>query len=182
MAARSHTSKDTRTRRPARASRAASSRAERQQSAVHSLRRIIRGLRLAAGDTHSEAGVTAAQLFVLSQLDAAPAGSLNELGERTMTDRTSVAPIVERLTERGLVKSASAAEDRRRRVISITAAGRRLLRRAPRPPAALLIDGLSALSNESLAALERALRQLVRAMGVEESRPALLFADDEAKR
>lgn len=175
MAARSRTATSVAPR--SRGKKSAPSRAARQQSAVHSLRRIIRGMRLAAGETPSESGITAAQLFVLSQLDAAPAPSLNELGARTMTDRTSVAPLVDRLMERGFVTSAPSATDRRRRIITITAAGRRMLRHAPRPPAAILVDGLAQLPDDTLATLDRALRQLVRAMGLDESPAALLFDD-----
>ena len=175
MAARSRSSTST-ARRPSHDKRAGS-RAARQQSAVRALRRIIRGLRLAGTETQAESGVTAAQLFVLSQLDSSPAQSLNELGKRTMTDRTSVAPIVEHLAERGLVTSAAAAADRRRRIISITPAGRRLLHRAPRPPAAILIDALAELPDQTLVSLDHGLRQLVRAMGLEEQ-PAVLLFDD----
>lgn len=134
-------------------------------------------MRLASSVTHAESGVTAAQFFVLSQLDDSPAQSLNELAERTMTDRTSVAPIVEHLAERRLVTATGDAADRRRRVISITAAGRRLLRRAPRPPAAILIDALAELPEATLVALDHGLRQLVRAMGLEEQSAVLLFDD-----
>jgi predicted transcriptional regulator len=41
--------------------------------------------------------VSAAQLYVLRQLDRSASGSLSELARRTLTDRSSVSDVVERL-------------------------------------------------------------------------------------
>ncbi|HTR79965.1 MAG TPA: MarR family transcriptional regulator [Gemmatimonadaceae bacterium] len=167
-------------KRPARPRRPTSGDAgDPQQRAVDAFRRIVRGLRVAAAETQADAGISAAQLFVLSQLQAAPAQSLSDLGTRTMTDRSSVATVVERLVERRLARSKPSAEDRRRTVIEITAAGRAVLRRAPRPPAARLVDGLASLGKRDLATLAHALEQLVVGMGLTAEPAVMLFADDD---
>jgi DNA-binding MarR family transcriptional regulator len=145
---------------------------------VDSIRRIVRALRLAAQRTQTEAGVTAAQLFVLAALRDASPCSLTELGARTHTDRTSVRDIVNRLAEEGLVRRGTSDVDRRQASVELTEAGRALLDRAPTPPTALLIDGLSAMDDGELASLTASLDRLVGAMGIAESPAEMLFSDD----
>ncbi|HEX3866149.1 MAG TPA: MarR family transcriptional regulator, partial [Gemmatimonadaceae bacterium] len=72
-------------------------------SALTSIRRLVRVLRLNAQRTYTAAGLSAAQLFVLQQLPKAGSLSLNELATRTLTDRSSVADVVDRLRAQGLV-------------------------------------------------------------------------------
>src|SRR3954471_2852204 len=83
-------------------------------ASVDSIRRVLRALRIAARDTLATAGVSAAQLFVLRALVDGDAASLSDLAERTMTDRTSVTAVVDRLVQGGLVTKGTSDEDRRR--------------------------------------------------------------------
>jgi DNA-binding MarR family transcriptional regulator len=149
-------------------------------AAVDAVRRIFRVLRNAAQQTQAQAGISAAQLFVLSSLADGAASSLTELGERTHTDRSSVADVVERLAGAGLVARERSARDRRRTEVRITPAGRALLRTAPRPPTQLLIAGLEAMSDDELDALAAGLRRLIRGMGLEAAPAPMLFEDDAA--
>src|SRR5450755_755169 len=103
---------------------------------IDAFRRILRALRIAARDTLATTGVSAAQLFVLGALVDGADASLSDLAERTMTDRTSVTAVVNRLVDGGLVTKETSAEDRRRAAVRITARGRTVLRGAPRPPTA----------------------------------------------
>lgn len=156
-------------------------RARDTAAAVDAVRRIFRALRNAAQQTQTQAGISAAQLFVLSALAEGPAPSLTELGERTHTDRSSVADVVERLADAGLVERSRSGEDRRRLEVRITPAGRALLRAAPRPPTALLIAGLEAMDDDALAGLAGGLATLTREMGLEAA-PAPMLFEDEAER
>jgi DNA-binding MarR family transcriptional regulator len=165
-----------------RTSRSASSRAATTGRAVDSIRRIVRGLRLAEQRTRAEAGLSAAQLFVLGQLAESSAASLSELAERTMTDRSSVAAIVERLEESGLVTSERSSEDRRRVLVRITASGRRRLDAAPEPPTALLLGGLERLSRTELMTLTESLERLVDAMGLADEPASMLFEERSSGR
>ena len=146
-------------------------------SALDALRRVVRELRVAAGRAASETGLSAAQLFVLQQVAAVPAASLTELAELTLTDRTSVAAVVERLHERGLVARARAATDRRRVEIRLTRAGVRVLARAPHAPTRRVLGALDALADDELRRLAAGLADLTRAMGIAETPAAMLFDD-----
>lgn len=148
-------------------------------ASVDAFRRILRALRLAARRTHATAGISAAQLFVLQVLGDGADASLTQIAARTMTDRTSVAAVVERLVDAGLVSRAPSAEDRRRASIRITARGRSVLRRAPVSPTALLVAGLEGLEHRKLASLADGLAALTAGMGLSEQRAGMLF--DEAE-
>ena len=141
-------------------------------------------MRLAARETHATAGISAAQLFVLQILGEGTDASLSELAVRTMTDRTSVAAVVERLLAAQLVSRTQSPVDRRRALVRITPKGRSALRRAPTSPTALLVAGLEVLDTKTLAALASGLTALTDAMGLSKQRPGMLFddGDDEPRR
>ena len=89
--------------------------------AVDAVRRLIRGLRLAEQRTHAATGMSAAQLFVLAQLRDTDGLSLTELAECTLTDRTSVSAVVERLARDGWVRSERDSRDRGRTLVEWSA-------------------------------------------------------------
>jgi DNA-binding MarR family transcriptional regulator len=151
-------------------------------SAVASIRRIVRMLRLASQQTQAAAGISAAQLFVLQQLGDGAELSLNELAERTLTDRSSAAAVVDRLRAQKLVDRTTDPADRRRAVIRITAAGRRILGRAPDAPTTALLAALRRLDGRELTALARSLQRLTVALGATDDPPSMLFADEQAAR
>lgn len=144
----------------------------------------MRGLRVAAQETQSRAGVTAAQLFVLTALAQDDEGevSLSELAVRTMTDRTSVAAVVERLVDEGLATHARSASDRRRAAVALTARGRSVLRKAPAPPTARIVGALRTLPPSQQRSLAAGLGALVDAMGLHDTRAGLLFEDVARRR
>jgi DNA-binding MarR family transcriptional regulator len=149
-------------------------------ASVDSLRRILRALRIAARETLATAGVSAAQLFVLNALVDGEAASLSDLAERTMTDRTSVTAVVDRLVQGGLVTKGTSQEDRRRASIRITPKGRTVLRGAPRPPTALLVEALERVAPADLKRLERGLHALTQTMAIDGEPAEMLFEDGPA--
>ena len=114
------------------------------------VRRLERGLRLAAREAGRATGISAAQLFCLEKLAEGPAPSIADLAARTLTDRSSVSVVVDRLAESGLVKRSPAPDDRRRTETSITRKGRAVLARAPLSPTAALVRGLERLAPRSV--------------------------------
>jgi DNA-binding MarR family transcriptional regulator len=125
--------------------------------------------------------VSAAQLFVLRALEGADDMSVSQLAEQTLTDRSSVASVVDRLIDAKLVSRVTSASDRRRAAISITAKGRNVLKKAPAAPTNMLIDGLRALSGPEIRALSASLTRLVEAMGLEKGPAYMLFEEGPKK-
>ena len=151
-------------------------------TAVDAFRRILRALRLASGQTEATAGISAAQLYVLQALGDGTDASLSQIAVRTMTDRTSVAAVVERLVTAGLVKREPSVLDRRRASICISAKGRSVLRRAPQSPTTLLVAGLEDLDGRTLASLAAGLAALTAAMGLIGKPAGMLFDDRDETR
>lgn len=147
---------------------------------LNGIRRLERGLRLAAHQVSAAARLSAAQLFILEQLADAPAESVNDLAARTLTDRSSVSALVDRLTALGLVERWPDADDRRRHRLRITAAGRARLAAAPAPPTARLIAALERLTPRELLGLARGLTRLNEVLGLA-THPAPLLFDDDAQ-
>ena len=148
--------------------------------AVDAFRRLLRRLRVVARQTELATGLSPAQLFVLSAVVDAPGCSVSEIARLTMTDRSSVAAIVTRLTERGYVTRQQAPDDRRRASIVITTEGRRAMRHASPPPTTLLIAGLRELPTAQLHALSGGLVSLTHSMGIADEPATMLFEDSAA--
>jgi DNA-binding MarR family transcriptional regulator len=147
---------------------------------LNAFRRIMRALRVAAGETQAKYQVSAAQLFVLDQLsEAGQPLSINELADLTMTDRSSVAEVVERLVDGGYARREQSAQDRRRAEVRITSAGEKLARSAPPAPGLRLLNALRQLSPTEIQALAAGLDRLQDEMGVT-SGPAPMFFEDQA--
>lgn len=155
-------------------------RAARAKEAEEWLRRIVRGLRVASRQVEALAPLSAAQLFVLQQLAEAPSTTLRDLAARTLTDRTSVAHLLDRLEAQGCIERRRSEHDRRCLEIVMTARGRALLSRAPLSPTAQLLDAMDQLSAAELGALTLGLRRLAEEMGLAAGPAPLLFADTAA--
>ncbi|AHG89333.1 regulatory protein MarR [Gemmatirosa kalamazoonensis] len=155
-------------------------RAAASAATLDALRRIVRALRLANSGVEKSTGLSAAQLFVLEQVAAAPGASLSELAQRTLTDRTSVAAVVDRLASRGLVERRRSDVDRRRVEILPTESGRGTLEHAPHPPTRRVLMALETLDDRQLQRLAVSLTRLVRSMGLSDEPSVMLFEEDGA--
>ncbi|MGZ3475929.1 MAG: MarR family winged helix-turn-helix transcriptional regulator [Polyangiales bacterium] len=141
----------------------------------------MRFLRLSARAAEAKAGVSTAQLFVLSQLSSAPAASIRELAERTLTDPSSVSVIVSKLEEQGLVSRAKVQGDKRRAELALTAKGRAVVAAVPDLPQANMLAALEEMSEARRKAIDHALEDLVIAIGAEAVEPRMFFEDEPRK-
>src|SRR5256714_12460560 len=113
--------------------------------ALNALRRMVRGLRSAAEGIERELRVSAAQLFVLSELAQVPDQSVKDLAAVTMTTHSTVSQVVGQLITKGLVTRTPDESDARRAVLRVTRQGSSLLRKSPRAIQEDLIEGFGAL-------------------------------------
>jgi DNA-binding MarR family transcriptional regulator len=151
-------------------------------AAVDAFRRILRELRRAARKTELATGLSAAQTFVLAAVEGSPGCSLNDVAAMTLTDRTSVAAIVERLVDDRYLMRARADDDRRRASLTITARGQRAIGEAAPPPTKLLVDAIRGLPADDRAALSRGLSMLSERLGVADEPAGMLFEDGRSTR
>ena len=141
---------------------------------VTALRSIVQALRAGAGEAERRAGLSSAQLFILSQLADAPAPSVNALAARVHAHQSSVSVVLDLLVERGLVRRTPDPADRRRRLLELTAAGRSRLKKAPRTVQSQLVAAIEALPGDARHALSDALDEVVRRIGVASHPPLFL--------
>ena len=141
---------------------------------VTALRSLVQALRAGAGEAERRAGLSSAQLFVLSKLVDASAPSVNALARRVHAHQSSVSVVVDLLVKRGFVRRSPDPEDRRRRMVELTLTGRQRLRRAPRSVQSKLVAAIAALSRANRRALSNGLDKVVRTLGVPTHPPLFL--------
>ena len=152
---------------------------------LDAIRRIVRALRESSRHAEARVGLSGAQLFVLQRLAGAPALSLNELAERTLTHQSTVSVVVTRLVAGGLVSRSRGGSDGRRVEIALTARGRAALKQAPAAAQDRLIAALGVVGPTTRRTLARELGRLVEAMALPEQAPPMFFepvAGDKRKK
>jgi len=115
-------------------------------------------------------------------VSGAPGCSLNDVAAITLTDRTSVAAIVDRQVEDRYLTRGQADEDRRRASLTITARGQRAIAGAAPPPTKLLVEAIRRLPPGDRTALARGLTLLTEQMGIADEPASMLFEDDTGAR
>jgi DNA-binding MarR family transcriptional regulator len=106
------------------------------------------------------AGVTADQFVLLSVLVDEPGITQITIVERTASDPNTVAAILRRLEQRGLVRREAHARDRRARCVFLTAEGRRVQRRAARDAEPLLAALWDCVADSDRSQVERFLQRV----------------------
>jgi DNA-binding MarR family transcriptional regulator len=141
---------------------------------VTALRSLVQRLRAGAGEAERRAGLSSAQLYLLSKLVDGPAPSVNALARRVHAHQSSVSVVVDLLVRRGLVRRTPDPDDRRRRMVELTPTGRRRLRRAPRTVQSKLVTAIAALPRTTRHTLSNALESVVLSLGVPSHPPLFL--------
>src|SRR5689334_5294175 len=143
--------------------------------AINALRRMVRGLRAAAEAVERDLKLSAAQLFVMSELGNSPNQSVKDLAKVTMTTHSTVSEVVSGLLAKGLVTRSVDPRDARRSVLRLTRQGANLLRRSPRAIQQDLIEGFGSLRPTERRALAVGLEKWIEASGLGATPSAMLF-------
>ena len=143
--------------------------------ALNAVRRLVRGLRSAAEAVERELSVSAAQLFVLRELDQVPNQSVKDLAAVTMTTHSTVSQVVSQLITKGLVTRTPDASDGRRAVLRVTRPGAALVKRSPKVIQADLIEGFAALRPAERRRLANGLEKWLAASGFSHVPSTMLF-------
>ena len=119
--------------------------------------------------------MSAAQLFVLSELAQVPDQSVKDLAAVTMTTHSTVSQVVGQLIAKGLVTRSADASDGRRSLLRLTRQGTILVKRAPRAIQEDLIDGFATLRPSERRGLASGLEKWLAASGLGGVPPTMLF-------
>jgi len=136
---------------------------------------MVRGLRSAAEMVERDLRISAAQLFVLSELAQLPDQSVKDLAGTTMTTHSTVSQVVGQLIDKKLVTRTADASDARRSVLRVTRLGTNLLRRSPRAIQEDLIDGFGSLPAAERRSLANGLEKWLIASGLGGVPSGMLF-------
>ena len=150
--------------------------------ALNALRRMVRGLRSAAESVERDLRISAAQLFVLSELAHVPDQSVKDLAAVTMTTHSTVSQVVSQLIAKGFVTRSADEADGRRSVLRLTRQGTSLLRRSPRAIQEELIEGFAALKPSEQRSLANGLEKWLVASGLGDVPSTMLFEKPLLKR
>lgn len=143
--------------------------------AMDAVRRIVRSLRSAEGESESALGISAAQLFVLREVEKGGSPTVGELARRTATAQSSVSEVVTRLATRGLLQRRPSTEDRRRTEVTLTEQGRALLSRAPETVQERMISAFRRLPPARQRLLAEGMSEWVAAAGLAGVTPTMFF-------
>jgi len=156
------------------ATRSKTTRATAAKAAADPSARVLRRFRIVfnAVKSHfraveSKVGVSGAQVWALSVIDARPGVGVGELARGMDVHQSTASNLVRGLVEAGLVVSTREGEDRRAVQLHLTARGKKALTRAPGPFAGVLPDALHRLDPKVLARLDRDLAKLIQVLGPE---------------
>ena len=150
--------------------------------AINALRRMVRGLRAAAETVERDLKISAAQLFVMSELAQSPAQSIKDLAQVTMTTHSTVSQVVSQLLAKDLVTRTVDPTDGRRSVLRLTRQGASVLRRSPRAIQQDLIEGFASLRPSERRALANGLEKWIEASGLGAVPSTMLFDKPLLKR
>ena len=137
--------------------------------------RVLRRFRLVFNAVRShfravetKAGISGAQLWALSVVQAQPGIGVGGLAHAMDIHQSTASNLLRGLVEAGLVTSAKGETDRRVVLLQVTARGKRILAKAPGPFAGVLPDALQRLDQRTLARLDRDLGRLIEELGTDE--------------
>jgi DNA-binding MarR family transcriptional regulator len=136
---------------------------------------MVRGLRSAAEAVERDVRISAAQLFVLSELAQVPDQSVKDLAAVTMTTHSTVSQVVAQLISKRLVVRTADGFDGRRSVLRVSRKGTQLLRRAPRAIQEDLLDGFATLRPAERRGLANGLEKWLAASGFSGVPSTMLF-------
>jgi DNA-binding MarR family transcriptional regulator len=116
----------------------------------------------------ARAGVSGAQLWALSVVQAQPGIGVGGLAQAMDIHQSTASNLLRALLDAGLVVSEKGGADRRAVQLQLTARGRSVLAKAPGPFTGVLPEALARLDKRTLARLERDLGALIAELGADE--------------
>jgi DNA-binding MarR family transcriptional regulator len=129
-------------------------------------REVFRAAKLHFAAVQKIAGVSGAQLWALSEINAQPGLRVSDLTQKMSLHQSTVSNLVEKLNSSGLLRRLREAGDNRVVRLQLTSAGKKVVARAPKPTRGVLPDALEKLDRRSLKKLSTSLDSLVKQMKI----------------
>jgi DNA-binding MarR family transcriptional regulator len=134
------------------------------QQALMKMRIVIGALRQHFRAVEKACGISGAQVWMLSVIDASPGITVTRLSETLAVHVSTASTLLDKLDKAGLVERLRSASDRRVVELRLTTEGRKVLGRAPQPLAGPVPHALGRLPRRALTRLNQDLAELIREM------------------
>lgn len=140
---------------------------------VDNVRRMFQILNEKSKQVEKQTGLTSPQLWAIKLMAEHPALRVSDLARRMYLHPATVVGILDRLEARGLARRSGCEKDRRVVWVELTEQGNKLVDEAPEVVQGHLVSGLSVLSQEGLADINRGLKRLVKVFSAQKMPPRL---------
>ena len=157
-------------RTPVRAERTDDSHAALALAVLGEFRLIFKSARKHFNSVQDRAGVSGAQLWVLSAIDRTPGMRVTELAKSMSIHQSTASNLVERLERNKLIVRQRDDEDQRVVRLQLTTAGKKIVAKAPGPPEGILPHALKQLSFQDLLELRAKLVKLTGHLVIRDAR------------
>jgi DNA-binding MarR family transcriptional regulator len=126
----------------------------------------------------TKAGISGAQLWALSVVQAHPGIGVGELARAMDIHQSTASNLLRTLLEKKLVVAERGGEDRRAVQLQATARGAKVLAKAPGPFSGVLPQALERLDKRTLARMDRDLATLIEELGVDDRAAGIPLGED----
>ncbi len=133
------------------------------------LRILFSSAKLQSREIADRCGVSAGQLWALSELGAEPGLCVSELAARLYIKNSTASNLLDRLEQRGWVRRERNGKDQRVVQLFLTAEGERLIADCPVPPRGVVSEALRLISVDSLEALDHSLDEVVSRLSLKDA-------------
>jgi len=156
------------TRPPSRKSAAAAAETEPATRVLRRFRLVFNAVKSHFRAVETKAGISGAQLWALSVVQAQPGLGVGELARAMDVHQSTASNLLRALVDNKLVLAERGGTDRRAVQLKVTARGARVLAKAPGPFSGVLPEALARLDKRTLARLDRDLAAVIEELGVDE--------------
>ncbi len=139
----------------------ANGRDARVMDAVRHFRVVVRAIQAHSSWVERQCGLSAAQLWALSEVATQPGMSVSDVSRRLSIKPATASNLLDKIERKGLLRREREGRDQRVVQLYATEAGLRLLGTAPQPPQGALVHALARLQDDRLGALADHLAELV---------------------
>lgn len=156
------------TRTPPRKKAASADESEPATRVLRRFRLVFNAVKSHFRAVETKAGISGAQLWALSVVQAQPGLGVGELARAMDVHQSTASNLLRGLVDNKLVLAERGGTDRRAVQLKVTARGARVLVKAPGPFSGVLPEALARLDKRTLARLDRDLAAVIEELGVDE--------------
>lgn len=143
---------------------------EQAMAVLQQFRFIFKSVKKHFQWVEQQTGVSGSQLWALAQISATPGIRVTELARALAIHQSTASNLIDRLTQRSLVRRERTSADQRVVRLYLTKDGQAIVAKAPRPIEGVMPDALMRLPKADLRKLDAMLKGLTQLMRVRDTR------------